>query len=579
MLKRNKISNGVKKTIFILSFILFFGVVINAEAAQMGESQIFNIESSYDLEKREQISTTLRKISSQLYWYLDDSWWNGLNSTRQIEIREALNDLTEEFEYKIYPALTSTFGSEWSPGIDKDTRITILVHPLIEEAGGYFNSADEYSKLQIPESNEREMLYLNATYIDNSQNKAFLAHEFMHLITFNQKEKTYGISEEIWLNEARSEYTPTFIGYDRDYQGSSLERRVKNFLDKPYDPLTEWQNKPHDYGVINLFIQYLVDHYGVQILADSLKSSKIGIPSLNDALKKNRFETEFSEIFTNWTITVLVNDCNLGQRYCYLNKNLENFKIPPLTNFLSHIGKSTLSATNTTTNWAGNWHKFIGAKGTLKLEFSGTEEVIFQVPYVISNVSGDLTIDFLKLDGNQNGEKFFPDFGEEIISLTIIPSVQNKISNFSNQEPLYSFFWRVSTGEIMPTPTDQELIKELLAQIEILEKEIAKIQAQIQAILAKKTGEISCQKIENNLYFGLTNNSEVSCLQEFLKSQGPEIYPEGLVTGNFLSLTKVAVIRFQEKYATDILTPLGLEMGTGFVGLMTRAKINEISSP
>jgi len=53
----------------------------------------------------------------------------------------------------------------------------------------------------------------------------------------------------------------------------------------------------------------------------------------------------------------------------------------------------------------------------------------------------------------------------------------------------------------------------------------------------------------------MMNNSEVRCLQEFLKSQGPEIYPEGLVTGNFLSLTKATVIRFQEKYASEILAP------------------------
>ena len=73
----------------------------------------------------------------------------------------------------------------------------------------------------------------------------------------------------------------------------------------------------------------------------------------------------------------------------------------------------------------------------------------------------------------------------------------------------------------------------------------------------------------------MMNSKEVRCLQEFLKSQGSEIYPEGLITGNFLNLTQLAVIRFQEKYATEILNPLGLGKGTGYVGPLTRAKINQ----
>jgi len=35
------------------------------------------------------------------------------------------------------------------------------------------------------------------------------------------------------------------------------------------------------------------------------------------------------------------------------------------------------------------------------------------------------------------------------------------------------------------------------------------------------------------------------------------------------------VIRFQEKYATEILVPLGLEKGTGYFGPMTRAVANQ----
>ena len=78
-----------------------------------------------------------------------------------------------------------------------------------------------------------------------------------------------------------------------------------------------------------------------------------------------------------------------------------------------------------------------------------------------------------------------------------------------------------------------------------------------------------------DLKFG-NQNKEVKYLQIFLKSQGAEIYPEGIVSGWFGPLTRKAVVRFQEKYKEEVLAPWGLTKGSGFVGKTTRARINEI---
>ena len=75
---------------------------------------------------------------------------------------------------------------------------------------------------------------------------------------------------------------------------------------------------------------------------------------------------------------------------------------------------------------------------------------------------------------------------------------------------------------------------------------------------------------------GTANYAEVKKLQQFL-AQDQAVYPEAIVSGYYGSLTARAVTRFQEKYASDILTPIGLRRGTGSVGPATMKKINGLA--
>ncbi|HEY4496779.1 MAG TPA: fibronectin type III domain-containing protein [Candidatus Paceibacterota bacterium] len=84
---------------------------------------------------------------------------------------------------------------------------------------------------------------------------------------------------------------------------------------------------------------------------------------------------------------------------------------------------------------------------------------------------------------------------------------------------------------------------------------------------------IHASSISRNLRRGMSG-TDVSLLQQTLVTEG--VYPEALVTGYFGPLTHAAVVRFQEKYFSEILTPVGLNKGSGFVGPSTRAKLSAV---
>ena len=556
-------TNMLKPKIIILVLFLFFALPQMAVAAFIGQQDKFSIEKKYDLSGRETLSAELLKIGSRLYYYADLAWWNSLSQLERSDVSLALENVDREFSQRIYPTLTSTFGSEWNPGIDKDPVMTLLLHPMVQSAGGYTNYGDEYVKVQNPSSNEREMMYLNTLFITSPSAKGFLAHEFVHVITFNQKNIIRNVEEEVWLNEARAEYAPALLAYEEEFEGSNLQRRVKDFLGQSGDALFTWENSRYDYGVVNLFMQYIIDHYGVGVLKDSMSSGSSGAASISEALAKNGFGKTFAQVFVDWTIAVLVNDCNVGKNYCYLNANLRSLRIVPQGHFLPLSGDNVLTTNNVMKDWSGHWFKIVGGGDTLKIEVQGDAKAQFSIPYIVDE-RGNISVRFLTLDSAQKGTLYVQDFNTSVKSVTLIPSSQTEISE-RDDAPFYQFGLVISTVKKTQEQEDQALITQLLAQIDSLKKRIADLQAQL-ASLANQKG-FACSQFTKDLSFGMKNDVEVRCLQEFLKV---------LVTGNFFTYTHEAVIRFQEKYAQEILAPIGKSKGTGYVGFLTRQKLNQL---
>ena len=128
----------------------------------------------------------------------------------------------------------------------------------------------------------------------------------------------------------------------------------------------------------------------------------------------------------------------------------------------------------------------------------------------------------------------------------------------------------------MTIPELQDKVKEILEAIGVL-----------QTLLAQMTGGSAIADVpasfsfEKNLEIGDVM-IDVKYLQIVLNSASDTrlaasgVGSPGSETNYFGPLTKSAVIKFQNKYADEVLASWGLTSGTGYVGSTTRDKLNEL---
>ncbi len=164
-------------------------LTLPAPPRQAGDQKMFWV-SNTDTDENFQISATLRYVTDHVYFWVQD----------EVNFREAeVEDLAETFEQQIYPTNREFFGSEWTPGVDEDPHIYILLAGnLGDSIAGYFPTTDEFHPLVREYSNAHEMFMLNADTVDLNDEFTFgvLAHEFQHMIHWNQDR-----NEDTWLDE------------------------------------------------------------------------------------------------------------------------------------------------------------------------------------------------------------------------------------------------------------------------------------------------------------------------------------------------------------------------------------------
>ncbi|MDO8558227.1 MAG: hypothetical protein Q7S09_03520 [bacterium] len=418
-----------------------------------GEETTFFVEAAYDHKNRSSITAVRQFTGEKAYLYIDSAYLNGLSIDQKSAFLAEVQKLVTEFDTRIYPLVTQTFGTPWEPGIDGDLRITILLTQLSEQTAGYFNPRDEFPRIEISDSNEREMLYLNTRFIPAGRAKMFLAHEFQHLISFYWKDKVVGMSDDVWLNEVRSEYVPTLLGYDAVYGGSNLEHRVTTFLRSPSDSLTEWRNSPHDYGPIALFGQYLADQYSANIFREMMRIKTVGFSSLEEAAVAIGKPAIFTDLFTNWTIANYLNDISVDSRYGYFNSRLRTFHLSPTD--IPETGEIVFTAKD----WTNTAYRVLGSAG-------GILYITLTSPDALSAYR----LVLIKMEGSSHRVSAADSVGGSLsmsVALSpdatylLIPFSKVSTADFKDNDPVRTFTLRLSTvTEPSPSPISSAVISQ-----------------------------------------------------------------------------------------------------------------------
>ncbi len=241
-----------------------------------------------------ELNATILAIGVYSYVFMQNSCITELGESVAIWQAETIRD---EFDSTIYPRVTDLAGHPNGTlgDIDGDPRIIIL---LSRNPVAYYSERNEFV---LDYSNQCEMFYMYYRFYNQNWRLAVTAHEFHHLIWFNNE-----MDEPPFTLEALAQYVMYHAGYLAPYD--NLAPQVSNFLSHPDNSLLYWNSdSTDDYGSAYLFAFYIAEHYGVDILRDLIKEPTDGPQGIEAVLQAAGYNITFNELYLNW-ITALTID-------------------------------------------------------------------------------------------------------------------------------------------------------------------------------------------------------------------------------------------------------------------------------
>jgi hypothetical protein len=228
-----------------------------------------------------------------------------------------VENLVQAFEERTYPTNREFFGSEWTPGVDGDVHLYVLLAGNVGgNVAGYFSSSDEYAPVVREHSNGHEMFVLNADIAipGDASTDSYVAHEFQHMIHWYRD-----LNEDSWMNEGFSTLSELLNGFDAggwDYV----------FASEPDIPLTYWPSGGDGhYGQSFLFLAYFLDRFGEEATRALVADTANGLVSVDQVLADlgevdpNSGQVPAADdVYADWAVAAVLNDPSVEDgRFAY----------------------------------------------------------------------------------------------------------------------------------------------------------------------------------------------------------------------------------------------------------------------
>ncbi|MBT3602887.1 MAG: choice-of-anchor D domain-containing protein, partial [Candidatus Latescibacteria bacterium] len=237
-------------------------------------------------------------------------------STAQIET------MLNEFNTSTFDIIANMYGAP--SDIDQDNKVIFLFTHLVDQVGGvagFYSSGSLFSKDRGGDGNIADMMFISPTR-ESASYKSLLAHEFQHLVNFNQHVLVAnGDAEETWLNEGLSHVAEDLVDGHIDGGNTDL---VSDFMSAPnrYALTGDASLNSGIRGAAYLFVRGLMESFGSDVPGRLVKTNKVNIANV-----ENLSGQSFDDAYRTFTSRLFLSGNNLNTQAA-LNYSFKYFTEP-----------------------------------------------------------------------------------------------------------------------------------------------------------------------------------------------------------------------------------------------------------